>query len=369
MAPPTMTALVTGQRNLLSRLYNGIASRNIGHGSLISHDVPIPRIAPTEILVKVHTVALNPTDWAHIDLVGPARCIVGCDYSGTVAEVGEQAIGEWKVGDKIAGAVHGGLYPDRGAFAQYLKIEGDLAWKRPEAISERDATTYGVSACTSMQALYHNLDVPWPLEDGTPQVDADGRAILIYAASTAAGLFALQMAKLAGWTVIATCSPRNFDLVKRYGATAAYDYKSPTALRDIKTTFPHVTRAMDCISKGDSTEFCASVLKNNGKVVTLLNRGTSKTPGVEYKWILAYTLMGKPFSWFQPLGPKFPAVPADREALVRFYKLLPSFTQVLRPAPVRVIPGGFDGLHKGLDMLRKGVVSGEKLVVELESTV
>lgn len=368
MAPPRMTALVTGQRSLLSRLYNGIVSRNIGHGSFLSDNVPTPRIAPTEILVKVHAVALNPTDSAHIDLVGPAHCIVGCDYSGTVAEVGERAIGGWKVGDKVAGAVHGGLYPDKGAFAQYLKIDGDLAWKRPEVISEKDATTYGVSACTSMQALYLNLDVPWPMDDGTPQVDANPRVILIYAASTAAGLFAVQLAKLAGWIVIATCSPRNFDLVKSYGARAVYDYRSPMALREIKAKYPLVTRAMDCISKGGSTDFCASVLKKNGKVVTLLNRGASKTPGVEYKWILAYTLMGLPFGWFQPFGPKFPAVPSDREALVRFCKLLPSLTKVLRPAPVRVIPGGFDGLHEGLDLLRKGAVSGEKLVVELESS-
>lgn len=37
------------------------------------------------------------------------------------------------------------MYNDRGAFAEYLKIKGGLAWKIPQVVKDEDATTYGVS--------------------------------------------------------------------------------------------------------------------------------------------------------------------------------------------------------------------------------
>jgi NADPH:quinone reductase-like Zn-dependent oxidoreductase len=46
---------------------------------------------------------------------------------------------------------------------------------------------------------------------------------LVYGGSTAVGLFAVQLAKLAGYKVVATASPKNFDLVKSYGADEVVD--------------------------------------------------------------------------------------------------------------------------------------------------
>jgi NADPH:quinone reductase-like Zn-dependent oxidoreductase len=46
---------------------------------------------------------------------------------------------------------------------------------------------------------------------------------LVYGGSTAVGMFAVQLAKLAGYKVVATASPKNFDLVKSYGADEVVD--------------------------------------------------------------------------------------------------------------------------------------------------
>jgi NADPH:quinone reductase-like Zn-dependent oxidoreductase len=44
--------------------------------------------------------------------------IIGCDYSGVVVKLGEDLLNpDWKVGDQIAGMVHGGKFTDKGAFA------------------------------------------------------------------------------------------------------------------------------------------------------------------------------------------------------------------------------------------------------------
>jgi len=359
-----MRALVSN-RIVATRLVNLGLGKSIGPGASIV-DVPKPDISDEEILVKVHAVGLNPTDFKHIDFMAPSNCIIGCDYAGEVVEVGKAAPRGWRRGDRVAGVVHGGMYRDRGSFAEYLKTDGDLAWKVPEGITDEDATTYGISAVTAILALSVHLGLPLPfLEPESGKTPPQASTVFIYAGSTCAGLFTIQLAKLAGLTVVTTASPRSFDLVKSYGADQVFNYRSATAAKDIIAAFPDITCAVDCFSEGGSTAFCAEVLKNKGgKVVTLLDQGKSKTPGVEYDMAMLYRVFGRAFAFLPPIGPKFPVSLKDREALVRFYARLPGLTKELKPPPVRVIEGGLDSVLNSLDELRQGKVSGCKLVVK-----
>ncbi|TQV94627.1 ToxD-like zinc binding oxidoreductase [Cordyceps javanica] len=336
-----------------------------GRGATIK-GVPVPTITDTEILVKVTAVALNPTDFKHIDRIAPEGAVVGCDYAGVVAQVGagSAAAGAWKVGDRVAGWVHGGLYPDRGSFAQYLKIDADLAWKVPEGVSDLAATTYGVSATTAVLGLNKHLGLAWP--GSAAPAATGGEPFLVYAASTGAGLYAARLAKLAGRTVVATASPHNFDLVRRHGADAVFDYKSPTAAADIRAAYPTLKEAFDGISENGTTEFCTSVLQPGGSVVVLLPPKAPEIGDVKIQHILAYTLFGREFHILPPQGPRFPADPEDRATLVRFYALLPSIVGELEPIPIKELAGGLEGLAEGLSLLREGKVSGTKLGYKFE---
>lgn len=70
-------------------------------------DVPIPKLRDEWVLVRVKAIALNPSDWKHIDYgAADAGCRVGCDYAGVVEDVGSQ-VAKFKKGDRIAGLVHG----------------------------------------------------------------------------------------------------------------------------------------------------------------------------------------------------------------------------------------------------------------------
>jgi NADPH:quinone reductase-like Zn-dependent oxidoreductase len=71
-------------------------------------DAPIPKLRDDYIKVKTAAVALNPTDWKHIEYMATKGAILGCDYSGIVEEVGSNVTNGLKVGDKVAGFVHGG---------------------------------------------------------------------------------------------------------------------------------------------------------------------------------------------------------------------------------------------------------------------
>lgn len=68
--------------------------------------------------------------------------------------VRKTAFKSWNVGDRVAGAVHRGLYPDPGAFAEYLRIDSDLAWKVLEGIDAATTSTYGISTVTASPHLF-----------------------------------------------------------------------------------------------------------------------------------------------------------------------------------------------------------------------
>ncbi|KAK2764292.1 hypothetical protein FQN54_008984 [Arachnomyces sp. PD_36] len=328
-------------------------------------DVPIPEITENEVLVKVRAVALNPIDFKDVDFLSPRDSAIGCDYAGEVTKVGKNSGQRWKVGDKIAGFVHGGLYPDVGSFAEYLKVDGDLAWKVPEQMTLSEAATYGVPAATAMLGLSY-LDVSWEdVKTGRPP-ETERPPIFIYSGGSNVGLFTIQLAKRAGYKVIATASPRSFDLAKRYGADAVYDYKSPTAVAEIKKAYPNITRAMDCFSEGASATFCADVL-SEGKVVTLLDQGKPTKPNVTYRFLMVYTVFGRDFQLMAPLGPVFNALPSDRDILSLFYGSLSTLSlDSVRPPPITTIKGSFEEIFDGLDTLRKGEGRGTKLVVEFQ---
>ncbi|KAL9947971.1 hypothetical protein D7B24_004123 [Verticillium nonalfalfae] len=356
-----MKALVSN-RFIATRLFNFAFNKSIFAPGGSVTEVPKPTIGANEILVRVKAVALNPTDFKHLDVISPPGSVIGCDYAGEVAEVGSNATAVWAVGDRVAGAVHGGLFPDRGAFAEYLKIDADLAWRVPSTVSDADATTYGVSAITAMLSLNLRHGIPWADEG---QQAPNGKEIFIYGGSTSAGLFHIQLAKIAGYKVITTASSRSADLVKGYGADAVFDYNKPNVAKEIVKAHPAVEKAVDCYGEGPSTEICTEVLRNaGGKVVILLPNGKSKVPGVALELVMAYTLMGRPFQWLPPVGPKFEGNPDDRAGLARFYKALPELTATLKPVPVSVSEGGFADILAGLDKLRQKKVSGSKLVVK-----
>lgn len=361
-----MKALVSN-RHLLSRLASISVGKSFSKGVNL-REIPVPAISDNEILVKVHAVALNPTDFKHIDAISPPDCIIGCDFAGEITKVGKTAASSWNVGDRVAGAVHGGLYPDRGAFAEYLRTDSDLVWKIPDDMDATTASTYGISAVTAMQALHARHGLPRPGEHLNENKEPGTAAptIFIYAGSTAAGLFAVQLAKAAGYTVVTTASPHSFDLVRSHGADVVFDYHDPQVIEKILQNYPNISVALDCFSAGKSTDICDAIIAGQGgKVVVLLPVAKPKTEGVEHELIMSYTLFGLPFQWLPPIGPKFGAIPSDRQALVSFYATLPELTKKIRPPPIQIEGKGFEAILTGLEKLRLGKVSGKKLVVTM----
>jgi NADPH:quinone reductase-like Zn-dependent oxidoreductase len=118
--------------------------------------VPLPRLPDDYILVRTTAVAINPTDWKHIDGGAIIGGVVGCDYVGVVEQVGPKVTKQFAKGDRIAGFVHGSnkVRPEGGAFAEYIIAKGDVQIKVPENLSDVEAATLGVGVATVVCTLF-----------------------------------------------------------------------------------------------------------------------------------------------------------------------------------------------------------------------
>src|SRR5437763_799355 len=101
--------------------------------NIVYGELPAPRPGPAQCLIKVGAVALNPIDtYIRSGLIAmplPAPFIVGCDFAGTVAEVGS-TVTRFKRGDRVWGSSQG-LFGRQGTFAEFAAV--DENWIYPTA--------------------------------------------------------------------------------------------------------------------------------------------------------------------------------------------------------------------------------------------
>lgn len=336
-----------------------------GHGAIVS-DRPLPRPRPGHMIVKTHSLGLNPTDWKHMSWWSPVGSLIGCDYSGTVVSVDKAVHKNFKPGDRVCGFVHGGneMEKEDGAFAEYISVLGDVQIKIPEGLSWEEAATLGVGITTVGQSLYRSLKLAMP---NKPLEPAKSQQILIYGGSTATGTLAIQYAKLSGYEVLTTCSPKNFDLVKGRGADMVWDYKDPKSIDAIKEyTKGNLKLVLDTVSLTPSAEFCGKVITPGGVYSALL---PIKTPreDVENKMTMAYDLFGVKYA----LGPmKFDAAPQETEFGAKFWEMSAGFLKdgKIKVHPIQVNKGGLNGILEGFELMKADKVSGQKLVYNVADT-
>ncbi|KAJ3349271.1 hypothetical protein HDU83_000654 [Entophlyctis luteolus] len=334
-------------------------------------DVSSPRLRDDYILVKTHSIALNPTDWKHVDFLGTPGVRCGCDYSGTVIAVGSSVTKDLKIGDRVWGIVHGAnsVNHEDGSFAEIVAAKGDVQSKIPDNLSFEEAATLGVGVFTCGQGLYQSLQLPLPSAPAKEPF-----FVLIYGGSSATGSLAIQYAKLSGLTVVTTASPHNFEYVKKLGADFVFDYNSPTCVADIRACSKNsIKHVFDCISEGSSITISAQSFSPSGGVYSALLTVDAKkfaeiNPNIVVKNTLAYTVVGESFEFFG--GAKVPALPQDfefaKEFAVLTNKLLAEGKLKVHAPAINETGSGLEGALKGLQLMREGKVSGKKLVYTLQ---
>lgn len=180
--------------------------------------VPRPVLEPDEVLIRVAAASFNPSDAAlrsgYLQAVLPVELpyTLGFDVSGTITQVGSD-VGAFAVGDRVVGRLDYG-----GAAAEYVAAPADGLVRAPATASLADAAAIPVAALTAWQAIHEHARL------------TEGQRVLINGAGGGVGGFAVQFAKHAGATVIATASGRSAAAVLAYGADQVIDYtRTPIA--------------------------------------------------------------------------------------------------------------------------------------------
>lgn len=344
------------------------------HGSQAVHTIPLPPLRPSYMLVKVHSVALNPTDWKHA-YYGTAASpwgILGCDYSGTVLAIGDEVTKKFEVGDKIYGCVHGGNFNEcyDGAFAEYIMVKGDVAMHVPEERKELDMgdlSTVGLGAITVGQGLFQpgfgfGLSLPVEGSEG-----GKGEWIFVAGGSTATGSLAIQFLKLAGYKVVTTCSPRNFEFVKSRGADEIFDYNDKECAAKInKLTENKLRYAWDTTQ--ERPDVLAEALSSDSSIAHYGDISGNEFPRKDVKQTMTsmYTSFGE---YHVKYGQEWPASKEDWEFAKMWMGLTEKFVAEgkVKPHRKQVEEGGLEGVLKGIDDLRAEKVSGAKLVYRISA--
>ncbi|KAE8382663.1 chaperonin 10-like protein [Aspergillus bertholletiae] len=332
--------------------------------SLVS-DHPRPALRDDYILIKTVSVAVNPTDWKHVDFLAPPGVLVGCDYAGIVEEVGPAVKKPFRKGDRVCGFAHGAnaVQPADGTFAEYIVAKGDIQITIPDNLSFQEAATLGVGISTVGQALYQSLKLALPTDP-----ISNPEPVLIYGGSTATGVLAIQYAKLSGYKVLTTCSPRNFDYVKSLGADAVFDYNDPAAPQAIRDyTNDNLKLVCDTVSLESSAEFCDKAISTRGGEYTALLMVKIDRENVNDRWTLGYTVVGEAFKFGDI---PFPAKPEDQEFAEKFWDMSRGLLAEgkIKPNKIKMGKDGLKGVLEGMNDMREGRVSAQKLVYNVADT-
>jgi NADPH:quinone reductase-like Zn-dependent oxidoreductase len=177
-------------------------------------DVDRPRPAAAQVLIRVAATSFNPVDAAmrsgFLQQVFPVALphTPGIDVAGTLAEIGEGVAG-WSVGEAVVGFLP---MTEDGASAEFVLAPAELLTGAPTSIPLVDAAALPSTSLSAWQALFEQADLK------------AGQRVLVNGAGGGVGGYALQLAKQAGATVIATASPRSRDAVEALGADRIVDY-------------------------------------------------------------------------------------------------------------------------------------------------
>jgi NADPH:quinone reductase-like Zn-dependent oxidoreductase len=112
------------------------------------------------------------------------------------------------------------------------------------------------------------------------------------------GIFTIQIAKMYGFNIVTTCSPRNFDIVKSHGAKHVFNYSDKDVVKQITDAVPDLAYAFDCIGNPTSSNLSAQAMGDKKGVICTVRPGKQHTENVpkniEVTDVLIFTAFLKP---------------------------------------------------------------------------
>ncbi len=224
-------------------------------------EVPTPKPAAGQVLVRIHAAGVNPYDTymcaGTYAIKPPLPYTPGSDGAGVIEAAGE-GVKKVKAGDRVYTAK-----TVTGAYAEYAVALEEQVHPLPAKISFSQGAGVWVPYGTAYHALFHSAKAH------------ASETVLVHGASGGVGSASVQMARAMGLTVFGTAgTSKGLDLVTREGAHQVFDHSKAGYQEEIlKATGG---RGVDIILEMLANVNLAHDLKllaTNGRVIVIGNRG------------------------------------------------------------------------------------------------
>jgi NADPH2:quinone reductase len=188
--------------------------------SLVIDEVPSPRPAPGEVVVRVKAASVNFVDVLIIQnkyqVKPPLPFSPGTELAGVVMEVGE-GVAHLKAGDPVCG------FTTYGAFAEEVKATAGSFLPIPEGMDFETAAAFPVAYGTSDHALRERAQL------------RAGETLLVLGAAGGVGIAAIEIGKVLGARVIACASSEEkLAVCREHGADETINYAAGDLRERIK---------------------------------------------------------------------------------------------------------------------------------------
>lgn len=252
-------------------------SRYGGNEVLELMDLPMPKVGPGEVLVRVRSAAVNPVDWkimaggldALMTSVFPI--VPGWDVAGVVERVGID-VPEFSAGEAVLAYNRKDFVHD-GTFAEFVSVPVRSLAAKPPSVGWDEAAALPLAGLTAYQVL---------IRLGAER----GQTVLVHGAGGGVGSMGVQIAAGMGLRVIGTASTVNHDRIRALGAEpVAYGDGLAERVRSLAPT--GVDLVADFV--GGVLDTTVAVLAPGGRHASIADDSVTAAGG---SWV-----------WVRPSGP------------------------------------------------------------------
>lgn len=245
--------------------------------SLVDVELPKPE-APTgyDLLVRVEAVSVNPVDTkirSPKPQVEAQPKVLGYDAAGVVEAVGEN-VSRFKPGDAV---YYAGDVTRSGSDAQFQLVDARLVGAKPKSLDFAQAAALPLTAITAWELLFQRM--PFDADSG-----GKGKSLLVVAGAGGVGSIATQLARRAGFTVIATASrPESADWCKAMGAHHVVDHRQPLQPQLDALGFAQIDAAINLADTDRYWDALGELLAPQGHVGLIVEPSGALKIGDPYK--------------------------------------------------------------------------------------
>ncbi|UCF81893.1 MAG: NADPH:quinone reductase [Desulfobacteraceae bacterium] len=204
-------------------MMKAIRVREFGDPEVMTvEEVPDPKPGPGQVVVKIRAIGTNPVETyirsGIYHLKPPLPYTPGNDAAGIVESIGK-GVTRVSVGDRVytAGSI-------TGAYAEQALCDAAQVHPLPKKISFSQGAAINIPYSAAYHALFHRARA------------VPGEVVLVHGATGGVGVSAVQWARAAGLTVIATGGTQEGRrLLTEQGAHYVLDHKAPNHLEEALT--------------------------------------------------------------------------------------------------------------------------------------